>query len=451
MSPTRKAVLLVGAVTLLAGAVRFHALSRPSEKVFDEVYYASDACWYAGEPYRDCELESDVERSWVHPPLGKQIIAIGIDAFGNRPFGWRFSAAVFGTGAVALAGILAFLLFGSALWGAIAALLAGTEHLLFVQSRIAMLDVFLTFFILAGLVLLVADRRRTERIDGTIDPDSGELPQGRRPLRYLSGAAFGAAIAVKWSAILALLGAVVLAVAWERSRRKAAGRSRPLLFAVREEGIWIYVAFALVPLAVYLLPWIPWLADRSFDLSELVSHHGEMAEYHFGLETLKANGEPIHPYMSQAWSWLLLTRPVAYYWQGEPNCCREILGMGNPALFWGALLVIPYLALTWLGKKEWQAGAILIPIVAQLTPWLAIGRPQFLFYMTPIAPFLALGMVYPLRDLLRSSLDRRIAVGAAGLVVGTCVAMFAFHLPVLAAGQLTYEEWQTRMWFPGWI
>ena len=59
MSTTRKAVLAIGAVTLLAGALRFHALSRPDEKVFDETYYASDGCWYAGEPYESCDLDSD--------------------------------------------------------------------------------------------------------------------------------------------------------------------------------------------------------------------------------------------------------------------------------------------------------------------------------------------------------------------------------------------------------
>jgi dolichyl-phosphate-mannose--protein O-mannosyl transferase len=176
-----------------------------------------------------------------------------------------------------------------------------------------------------------------------------------------------------------------------------------------------------------------------------------MARYHLGLDTVKANGEPIHPYMSRAWSWLLLTRPVAYYWQGDPSCCAEILGIGSPALFWGAFLVIPYLALSWVSRKEWQAGAILVPILAQLVPWLVVARPLFLFYMTPVTPFLALGMVYPLRDLVRSRLDKRLAVAAAATVIGTCVGLFAFFLPVLAAGHLTYDQWHTRIWFSGWI
>ena len=37
------------------------------------------------------------ETSWVHPQLGKWAIAAGILGEGNRPFGWRVSAAAAGT------------------------------------------------------------------------------------------------------------------------------------------------------------------------------------------------------------------------------------------------------------------------------------------------------------------------------------------------------------------
>ena len=226
-----RATLVVVAITALAGYARFHGLGLPDEKVFDEVYYASDGCWYAGLDPEACGLEDDREQSWVHPPLGKIMIGWGIDAFGNDPFGWRFSAAVAGTLAVALGGILAFLLTSSPAWAGIGALLVGTEHLLFVQSRIAMLDVFLALLVLLGLVLLVWDRRRN-LLDAAPEPttppppgdatedawldqppeDQGWLdepvdeapaaPGGLRPLRFLAGAAFGAAVAVKWSGCL---------------------------------------------------------------------------------------------------------------------------------------------------------------------------------------------------------------------------------------------------------
>ncbi|HUG87874.1 MAG TPA: hypothetical protein VMP42_03825, partial [Actinomycetota bacterium] len=63
-----RALMIVLAVTALAGVARFWNLGHPEEKVFDEVYYASDACLYAGHPFEECDLESATERSWVHPP-----------------------------------------------------------------------------------------------------------------------------------------------------------------------------------------------------------------------------------------------------------------------------------------------------------------------------------------------------------------------------------------------
>lgn len=436
MKPVWKAALIVGAITLVAGGLRLYRLAQPGEKVFDEVYYASDGCWYAGHSFEACGLEDDAERSWVHPPLGKMLIAVGIDGFGNRPFGWRFTAALAGTATVGLVGALAFMLFASVGWAAVAAVLAGTEHLLFVQSRVAMLDVFLAFFVVLGFVLLVGDR----------------LHPGRyRPLRLAAGAAFGLAIAVKWSGVLALLAAIILAVAWERTRRKDAGDERPLRRALREQGLPLYLTLVIVPFLAYAVTWIPWLADRSFDVVDWAAHHGDMAGYHLGLDTVGEDGEPIHPYMSRAWSWLFLTRPVSYFWQGEPQCCAEILGIGSPLLFWGALLVIPYLALAWRLRRDWRAGALLVPVLAQFLPWLAVSRPLFLFYMVPVTPFLAIGTAYAIRDLLGVRHDHRLALAGAAAVVAVSVALFAFFWPVLTATTISTDAWQARMWFRGWI
>lgn len=449
--------MAVGAVTLLTGALRFHRLSDPPEKVFDEVYYASDGCWYAGEPYRSCGLDDDTERSWVHPPLGKQIIAVGIDAFGNRPFGWRVASAAAGTATVALVGVLGFLLFASSMWAFVGALLAGTENLLFVQSRVAMLDVFLALFVVLGFVLLVADRVRTDRRLTARDEQDGHEanrePVRRiwRPMRLAAGAAFGAATAVKWSGVLALLGALILSMVWERTRRRRAGHPRPLGAALADAGFGLYLALVAIPVLVYALTWVPWLADRGYDLAEWARHHGDMAGYHLDLDTVKENGEPIHPYMSRAWSWLLLLRPVAYYWQGDPDCCAEILGMGHPFLFWGALLVLPYLALSWRARRDWRAGALLVPILVLFLPWLAASRPLFLFYMTPVTPFLALGTAYVLRDVAGMDLTRRITAPAVALVVAVCVALFVFFWPVLIGDQVPPDAWRARMWFDSWI
>ena len=61
------------------------------------------------------EQEWDVG-SFVHPPLGKWTIALGIKAFGMDPFGWRIGSASAGTLAVTGVALIAQLLFGRPLW-----------------------------------------------------------------------------------------------------------------------------------------------------------------------------------------------------------------------------------------------------------------------------------------------------------------------------------------------
>jgi dolichyl-phosphate-mannose-protein mannosyltransferase len=455
MTAAWKAVLVVGAITLVAGGLRLYRLGEPERKYFDEVYYAADGCLYAGRPYRECGLEEDAERSWVHPPLGKWAIAGGVAAFGNRSFGWRVPAAIAGTLTVALVGALAFLLFGRALWAGVAALLAAVEHLSFVQSRIAMLDIFLAMFVVLGFTLLVADRRRNDvALPGPAhEPPEAEVRAirlgGLRPLRLAAGVALGAAVATKWSGVFALAGGLLLSILWAVTslRRRGAGGGD-----VAMEAVGLVGAFALLPAAVYVVTWIPWLADHGWSLGQLLSHHGDMADYHLTLETVNDRGEVIHPYLSRAWTWLLLLRPVAYFWQGDPDCCAEILGIGHPLVFWGALVVLPYLAWTWWARRDWRAGATLIPILAQYLPWLLVSRPLFLFYMTPVAPFLALGLAFGLRDLVGSGTrGRRAAAVAAAAVVVASLLVFAFFFPVLTGGELTYQAWHHRIWMERWI
>src|SRR5919201_40418 len=114
----------------MAGFPRFWALGNPgfdkSGKrvyVFDETYYAKDACLYAGMPFKQCGLSSNGEQSWVHPPLGKWIIAAGVKLFGNSPLGSRLPSAIFGTATVVLIALMALLLFRSVVWSYVAGML----------------------------------------------------------------------------------------------------------------------------------------------------------------------------------------------------------------------------------------------------------------------------------------------------------------------------------------
>jgi dolichyl-phosphate-mannose-protein mannosyltransferase len=490
-------VIALAAVALIAGGLRFNDLGHPPDYYFDEVYYAKDSCLYAGYDFRDCNLERDDEQTWVHPPLGKWMIAAGEKVFGNDPFGWRFASALFGTASVVLLAAIALILFRGTLWAFVAGLLLATEHLNFVQSRISMLDILLAFWVVLGFFFLVLDRRWIDRrtaaarVEGELakaedkpgaddlleplySPGPGAmaveepLPASEadtfesspsppvpsplwRPWRFAAGASFGAAAAVKWSGLFALIGAALLAAGWEWRRRRRADTRHPLWGAIREESFGLVLAFLLIPALVYMATYTGFFIDRGFSLQEFWNRQKGMYDFHAHLDTVNDEGEPSHPYLSRPLGWLILQRPVAYFFEGEGT---EILGVGNPVVFWLSLVALPYLVYSWIWKRDWRVGVPIVGVASQYLPWIAWSRPEFLFYMTPVTPFLILAVTYFVRDLsevrLAGSRSRPFLPVAVGCVV-LAVAVFAFFWPVLTAYPLSKAAWNARIWLPSWV
>ena len=152
-------------VLLIAAGLRLWGLSSPSISYWDERYYVFDASAYLGGGYgvpigHPPAVRIEGEGTWVHPPLGKWMIALGEGPLGETPLGWRLPSAVFGIAGVALVYLLGLELWGSVWWAGLAGLLLALDGLHIVQSRIAMLDVFLTTFVTAGVLFVVLDRNR---------------------------------------------------------------------------------------------------------------------------------------------------------------------------------------------------------------------------------------------------------------------------------------------------
>jgi 4-amino-4-deoxy-L-arabinose transferase-like glycosyltransferase len=93
-----------------------------------------------------------------HPQLGKVIIAGGISLFGDNAIGWRITALVFGLAAILLLYWLVRCAGGSSWLALGAASLASFDNLWVVHSRIAVLDIFVVPFMLAGAAFYL--RRR---------------------------------------------------------------------------------------------------------------------------------------------------------------------------------------------------------------------------------------------------------------------------------------------------
>jgi len=499
-------------IVAIAAILRLTGLSKPSGKIFDEVYYARDA-WGLLDHGVEWNYQENTAGYVVHPPLGKWLIALGEWAFGyadpehkikeaghlvtlSPEVGWRISAAIVGTLSVLILIRLARRLFGSTVLGCAAGLLMALDGFHLVLSRSALLDIFLMFFVLAAFAALVVDRDRRRRrwlraVEGGLDPSrpgrAGRIPftlRGGVPWwRLLAAALLGCAMAVKWSALAFAPAFVLLVLVWEAGARRSAGVRRPWRDTLLDETGWIALA-GVVAVTVYLTTWSGWLlTDDGYHRHYIASQGGEeppvlgalynLYQYHAAALTFHNSLETAHTYQSWPWQWLLLGRPVAFYWSsndpcGAASCAAEILLLGTPILWWSFL---PALAVTaWLAfaRRDWRAGSILLLAGAALLPWYWFaldGRTMFAFYAAPALPFLILAVVYVLGAFMSPSrtagevstvprrVDRQlvgaIIAGAYVLVVAIC---FAYFHPIFVGEAIPHEDWSARMWLGGrWI
>ncbi len=470
----RPLVALV-AVGILAAVLRFTHVTYPEQRIFDEYYYSKSACIFLGYSNDRCDVNSDDERywrrergdvgAWVHPPLGKWSIAVGELIFGTESFGWRFSSVVFGTASVVMLAAIAQLLLRKPIWTFTAGLLLATESLNFVQSRTSMLDIFVTAWIVAGLLLLVLDRRWIDRRTfGIGEPDAGgsagadvrrSLPEPLlRPWRVAAGVAFGGAVATKWSGVTGIAVAILLSVMWERTRRKRFGVRHAWWRALQAEGFGMVLALLVIPAGVYLVSYVGWFVQNGWSLREWMRLQGAIWDYHSGLKVLDEAGKPIHPYLSEAWKWIFLVRPVLYYSSYPAEGLRKVIyATGDPAIFWGSLLAVPFAAFRWWRRRDWRAGFVVVTVLGLYLPWMFVSRPQFLFYATPITPFFVLACVYALKDVselhVAGSRSRPYLPFAVGFVV-LSVGLFLWFWPALTGGPLSDEAFRLRAWFTTW-
>jgi dolichyl-phosphate-mannose-protein mannosyltransferase len=488
-------ILTPALITGIAGFLRFWRLGTPHSIVpLDETYYAPNSLGYLCHG-TDMTFSANARHTCaglepvfaVHPPIGKILIAAGIKIFGYRPFGWRFFPALAGTLIVLLVYLIGRRLWPENRWPAAAAsILVACDGLLFVQARLAMLDIFLAFFIVLGVWLMLEDRARATR------------SKGLRWWRLGAGVAFGLAIASKWAAIPMLPVVAAVALAWEAvrirderdaeaSRQLAEGidggpiphRPRALRDRLWFQALAIAATFVFIPVVVYVSSYTPWfLSTKKYvpprcyvvttvngvsrsqpktGLSYWLCYQREILDYHRHLQAFDTKGNPIHPYMSRPWSWPWISRPASHYntrycspsrapepcKPGEVVIDEEIVGLPNPLIWWTGFFIAFPMCIFWMIFRRDDVAALLVVLFAPLViPWFVYSRPLFLFYMTPASVFLSLMVAHALVRWRWRSLT----VGFVALAVVT----FGYFYPVLAAYPLPLHGvfgWEARMWF----
>lgn len=436
----------LSAITAASAVLRLVRLDEPKVLMFDETYYAKDACWYVVSSPSLCGVDAEV--TMVHPPASKWLIAIGIRLFGYDTFGWRIAAAVAGILTIVVMYLLARRLLRSTTGAVIATTLLAVDFLHFVESRIAMLDVFVPLFGLAGILFLVYDR---DSLFGG-QQQTTDLPRLlQRPWRIAAGAAAGLAVASKWSGGFFILLLLVLAIVWEWRAHREREDDRPALAVLRSETASLAVWFVIVPLVVYSFTYIGRLPGPDDGCPERdgiwVNRLWEQQKCMLGFHK---NLESDHSYQSPAWSWLLLKRPVSYYFETDPNGdYKEVFAAGSPFVWWVSLLAMMFIGFRWLRRRDPRGpeGVILAGFVFTYAPWLIAElfsdrSAVFLFYLLPTIPFMCLALAF-----VGSSIGRSWEAKAAiGIFLAAALGFFVFYYPLLTKVPIPQKEWDRRIW-----
>jgi dolichyl-phosphate-mannose-protein mannosyltransferase len=300
-----------------------------------------------------------------------------------------------------------------------------------VQSRIAMTNVFAVLFQLLSAYLLLR---------------AAEAERLRLGDMALLGLALGLALSTRWTSLFAwgFLGIVYLAL-----RRARAFRPRELALGA--------LAFAVLPAAVYLLSYVPWMAQtHPQGLGEWAGRVRDTVAWQREIWSYHANLNATHTYFSRWWTWPWLYRPTWYFWQSDGGYVRGIVALGNPAIWWASVPVSLWALATGIRWRDPRlvfcgAGFFLLYLPWGLSPR-TLNFSHYLFEAIPYA-CLSLGV------LLDRKWDKGQALLARGYLVAVA-ALFLLFLPLLTAIPVPGGLWSYRFplggggiwtWFPTWI
>ena len=392
---------------------------------FDEIYHARTAFEF---------LKGSVPYETSHPPLGKVLMSAFVALFGMTPFGWRFAGA--------LAGILmlpGMYLLGKQLtkktWiAAFACLCMALDCMHLTQTQIATIDSFPVLFIIFAYFFML----RFLQTDILQQKIARILPD-----LAASGVFIGLSIASKWIGIYAGGGLAILffwhcfrtyrlrregelAVqredltdeekasleTWltERPDRKAATRRILVLCA------WCVLFFAVIPIIIYLLSYIPYMAYNSRRIRSIGDYINEVWKSQIGMFSYHStkNLGMDHPFYSPWWEWPVIGKPMYYaaeqYLPKDSGLHHSIFCFGNPVIWFSGLAALLYCAVRAIGNRRYkipgQAGIwhlkaavydprymfILTGILAQYLPWVMVPRGTYIYHYFASLPFLMLAL-----------------------------------------------------------
>lgn len=403
---------------------------------FDEIYHARTAYEFVHGLHT---------YEWTHPPLGKTIMSLGIRMFGMNPFGWRIMGTLLGILMVPILYAFGKRFFKVTWMAAFVTILFTFDFMHFSQTRIATIDVFVTFFIILMYYFMY---QYTQMSFYDTKLTKTWIPLG------LCGISMGLGIASKWTGIYAGVGLAVIFF-WNLYKRfreyqyaKKHTEHRYIVHHFKEYTIktilFCIVFFVVIPLIIYTLSYIPFEDSRGTGLIEKIIHNQEaMFNYHKGVTSE-------HPYSSMWYQWPIMYRPIWYYSGHINNTISEgISAFGNPLVWWAGIPAFLYLVYLMWKEKDKRAGFLVIAYLAQYVPWFFVTRVIFIYHYFPSVPFVAMMLAYSIFKIVKKWPKLKVGVWIYAAAV---VGLFLLFYPVLSGQPINKNFVFTFLrWFDSWV
>lgn len=410
---------------------------------FDEIYHGRTAYEMIHKLY--CYENT-------HPPLGKELIALGVLIFGMCPFGWRFMGTLFGVLMVPIIYNFSKKFFKETWISIVTTILFTFDFMHFVQTRISTIDVYVTLFIMLSYFFMYCYTRLSffdTKLSKTL------IPLG------LCGFAMGLSWASKWTGIYSAIGLAIIFFA------QMIQRFREYIYATKNPNgktgeishqfiiknfhkklivtlLSCCIFFIVVPAVIYVLSYIPFNdgTDRTL-IQKVIEAQKTMFNYH---STLNAT----HPYGSKWYQWPIMYRPIWYYSGVVSDTVREgISAFGNPLVWWAGIPAFVYMLYLVFAKKDRKAAFLSVGYLSQYAPWFKVTRVVFIYHYFPSVPFVTVMVGYSMYRLVKKyPKAKKYAYIYAALAVG----LFAMFYPVLSGTPTTVHYVKTYLkWFESWV
>lgn len=391
----------------------FYHLANIDKNYFDENHYVPAAIqWQKMAPVTNTE----------HPPLGKYLIAASIEILGNNPVGWRASSVVAGSLAILLCYLISTVIFDDLIFSMAIGLFSLFNFWFYIQSRIAMLDIFMVTFFLAGIYTFLRYKNNSNQ----------------KFYFYLSSIFWGLAVAIKWSSIFIFLPFFIISLASEIKR--------PFQKDQIVKTLWRFILFGLLSIAVYFITFIPYMFVTSAEKRTLFQ-----IIFTLPIEMLKLQ-ESVgghHPYSSLWYSWPLMIRPIWYefYQSADKAFFNGVVLLGNPWQMALGILAVLSLVLRWFKLQSISKITLIIFLCSWLAWAIAPRKISFFYYFFPSAIFYSFLIPMALREIFELKKARTI------MIVFTIISFgfFCYFYPILSGASTPDNIRGQWYWLNSWI